>query len=314
MSTTSAEEHGRPGGTVVTETAAEAIAEEERERFYSRDDEYAERHVYVPHKVGLPPLGHYLTLVWQRRHFAFELSRTTMRAKHFNTAFGQLWLLLNPLLLGLVYFLLVDLIRHHPRPLTFFAHLLGGLFLYQIVQTGANEGANSVVRGGGLILNTAFPRTLLPMASMATAFKRFLPTMLVWLVIHFAAGKGLTVSMLWAPVIVVMVTVFAAGVAMFCAAVEVYFRDLSSFLPYLLRIWMYISPVLYYWEDVPAHIRRWLLLNPLASMLASWSDVLNKGVSPHPGLMAIGSAFAIFSVVFGALFFISRERDFAVRI
>lgn len=313
MSTTSAEEK-RPGGTVVTESESEADGRREHQRAIYRDDEYAEHHVYLPHKVGLPPLARYIKLVWQRREFAFELSRTTMRAKHFDTAFGQFWLLLNPLLLGAVYFLLVDLIRHHPRPLSFFAHLLGGLFLYQIVQTGATEGANSVVRGGGLILNTAFPRTLLPLASMTTAVKRFAPTMLVWFVIHFASGKGLTVSMLWAPLLVVMITVFAAGVAMFCAAAEVYFRDLSSFLPYLLRIWMYISPVLYYWEDVPYHIRRWLVFNPLASILASWSDVLNKGHDPHPGLMAIGGAWAIFALVVGALFFISRERDFAVRI
>jgi len=311
MSTTSAEEQQRPGGTIVTEPDG---ARHEHERAVYRDDEYAERHVYVPHKVGLPPLGHYLKLVWQRRAFAFELSRTTMRAKHFNTAFGQLWLLLNPLLLGAVYFLLVDLIRHHPRPIGFFAHLLGGLFLYQVVQTAANEGANSVVRGGGLILNTAFPRSLLPLASVTTSFKRFVPTMAVYFVIHFAAGKGLSWEMLWAFPIVAMVTVFAAGVAMFCAAAEVYFRDLSSFLPYLLRIWMYISPVLYTWEEVPKSYRHWLELNPLASMLASWSDVLNKGIAPQPGLMLIGLAWSIFAIVFGALFFISRERDFAVRI
>jgi teichoic acid transport system permease protein len=311
MSTTSAEEKGIKG----------AIAEE-REAIEGghlvpeayRDDEYAERHVYLPHKVGLPPMRHYLDLVWKRREFALELSRTTMRAKHFDTAFGQLWLLLNPLLLGCVYFLLIDLIRQHPRPISFFAHLLGGLFLYQVLQTGATEGSTAVVRGGGLILNTAFPRTLLPLASMATSFKRFLPTMLVWLVIHFAAGGHLSIYMLWGIPIVIMVTVFATGVAMFCAAAQVYFRDLSSFLPYVLRIWMYISPILYQWQEVPAHIRHWLLLNPMSSMLASWSTVLNQGRPPDPNLMLIGTAWAIFGLVFGALFFISRERDFAVRI
>jgi teichoic acid transport system permease protein len=310
MSTTSAEEKIR------------AALEEEREALESghvvpeayRDDEYAERHVYLPHKVGLPPMGHYLSLVWKRREFALELSRTTMRAKHFDTAFGQLWLLLNPLLLGAVYFLLIDLIRQHPRPISFFAHLLGGLFLYQVLQTGATEGSTSVVRGGGLILNTAFPRTLLPLASMATSFKRFLPTMLVWLAVHFAAGGHLSIQMLWGIPIVIQVTVFATGVAMFCAALQVYFRDLSSFLPYLLRIWMYISPILYQWNEVPAHIRHWLLLNPMASMLANWSTVLNQGRPPDPNLLFIGTAWAIFGLVFGALFFISRERDFAVRI
>jgi ABC-type polysaccharide/polyol phosphate export permease len=310
MSTTSAEQKARD----VIEAEREALQEGHLVPEAYRDDEYAERHVYLPHKVGLPPMRHYLSLVWKRREFALELSRTTMRAKHFDTAFGQLWLLLNPLLLGLVYFLLVDLIRHHPRPLSFFAHLLGGLFLYQVLQTAATEGSNSVVRGGGLILNTAFPRTLLPLASVATSFKRFVPTMAIWAIIHFAAGGTLTVYMLWSIPIVAMVTVFSTGVAMFCGAAQVYFRDLSSFLPYLLRIWMYISPILYYWDDVPKHIQHWLLLNPMASMLAAWSDVLQKQQAPPLNLMLIGTGWAVFGLVFGSLFFISRERDFAVRI
>jgi teichoic acid transport system permease protein len=310
MSTTSAEQKAKD----FVEAEREALEEGHALPEAYRDDEYAERHVYLPHKVGLPPMRHYLSLVWKRREFALELSRTTMRAKHFDTAFGQLWLLLNPLLLGLVYFLLVDLIRHHPRPLSFFAHLLGGLFLYQVLQTAATEGSNSVVRGGGLILNTAFPRTLLPLASVTTSFKRFVPTMAIWAIVHFAAGGTLTIYMLWSIPIVVMVTVFSAGVAMFCGAAQVYFRDLSSFLPYLLRIWMYISPILYYWDDVPKHIQHWLLLNPMASMLAAWSDVLQKQQAPPLNLMAIGTGWAIFGLVFGALFFISRERDFAVRI
>jgi teichoic acid transport system permease protein len=310
MSTTSAEQKAKD----FVEAEREALEEGHALPEAYRDDEYAERHVYLPHKVGLPPMRHYLSLVWKRREFALELSRTTMRAKHFDTAFGQLWLLLNPLLLGLVYFLLVDLIRHHPRPLSFFAHLLGGLFLYQVLQTAATEGSNSVVRGGGLILNTAFPRTLLPLASVTTSFKRFVPTMAIWAIVHFAAGGTLTIYMLWSIPIVVMVTVFSAGVAMFCGAAQVYFRDLSSFLPYLLRIWMYISPILYYWDDVPKHIQHWLLLNPMASMLAAWSDVLQKQQAPPLNLMAIGTGWAIFGLIFGALFFISRERDFAVRI
>jgi ABC-type polysaccharide/polyol phosphate export permease len=286
----------------------------EQQHLVYRDDEYAERHVYLPHKIGLPPLRTYLRLAWQRREFALELSRTTMRAKHFDTVFGQLWLLLNPLLLGLVYFLLVDLLRGGGRPLSFFAHLLGGLFLYQVLQTSATEGARSVVKGGGLILNTAFPRTLLPLASVHTAVKRFLPTLLVYFPIHFAAGLGLDVQMLWAIPICAMFVVFSTGIAIFVSAAQVYFRDLSSFLPYLLRIWLYVSPVLYYWEEVPAKYKHILEFNPIAPMLACWSDVLNKGKTPELSLMLMGTGWAILALVLGSLFFISRERDFAVRI
>ena len=76
------------------------------------EDEFtAERHVYEPHKIGLPPLGPYIRELWRRRDFAREMARTTLQAQHFNTAFGQLWLVLNPLLLAGVYFVLVDILR-----------------------------------------------------------------------------------------------------------------------------------------------------------------------------------------------------------
>ena len=63
--------------------------------------------VYEPHRAGLPPLRPYVTELWRRRHFAAELSRATMRAANTRTFFGQVWLILNPLLLAFVYYVLV---------------------------------------------------------------------------------------------------------------------------------------------------------------------------------------------------------------
>ena len=117
-----------------------------------------EHHVYEPHRIGLPPLIPYVQELWKRRQFAFELSRTKLQAQHFDTAFGQLWLVLNPLLLALVYFILVDILRHGHRPHGFFAHLVAGIFAYYFVSGAVREGVKSIVSGGRLVLNTAFPR------------------------------------------------------------------------------------------------------------------------------------------------------------
>ena len=76
-----------------------------------RQDEYlGEHHVYEPHRAGLPPLVPYFRELWRRRGFAFELSRTRCTRANTDTVFGQLWLVLNPLLLAGVYYLLVDVI------------------------------------------------------------------------------------------------------------------------------------------------------------------------------------------------------------
>ena len=154
-----------------------------------RDDEFtAERRVYEPHKIGLPPIIPYIRELWRRREFAREMARTNLRTQHFNTAFGQLWLVLNPLLLAAVYFVLVDILRSGSRGPAFFAHLMAGLFAYNFVADSMRLSVKSVTGGGKLILNTAFPRVLLPIAEVVTAFTRFLPTVLIYLPAHFLAG------------------------------------------------------------------------------------------------------------------------------
>jgi teichoic acid transport system permease protein len=274
----------------------------------------SERHVYRPHRVGLPPMLPYIREVWRRRPFAFELARTTLRSQHFNTVFGQLWLVLNPLLLAFVYFLLVEILRQRSGGAPFFAHLMAGLFVFYFFSTSVTQGAKSVVGGGRLILNTAFPRTLLPLSSVITAFMRFLPTLGIYAVMHAVAGLPVGPHLLWAILICALIAVFAAGVSMLFAAAQVYFRDLSSFLPYAMRIWLYASPILYYIEDVPERFKPILALNPLYPMLAAWSDVLNQGQQPGADLLAWGLAWALTAFVVGGLFFISREQEFAVRL
>ena len=279
------------------------------------EDEFtSERHVYEPHKIGLPPLVPYVRELWRRREFALEMSRTTLRTQHFNTAFGQLWLLLNPLLLAGVYFVLVDILRSGSRGPSFFAHLMCGLFAYNFVADSLRLSVKSVTGGGKLILNTAFPRVLLPLSDVLTAFTRFLPTIAIYLPAHFLAGLPVGLVDLWVFPLFALLTILASGAAMLVAALQVYFRDLKNFLPYFLRVWLYMSPVLYYAHEVP-HGWNWLIdANPLGGLLTAWSDVINRGVPPEPWALAlaVGWAFGIF--IFGSLFFVSREREFAVRI
>ena len=279
------------------------------------EDEFtSEHHVYEPHKVGLPPIGSYVRELWRRRQFALELARTNLRAQHFNTVFGQLWLVINPLLLAGVYFVLVDILRRGTRDEDFFAHLMAGLFAYYLVQQSLNQGVRSVVSGGRLILNTAFPRALLPISSVLTAFMRFLPTILIYIPVHIISGLPVGPEMLWLIPILGILLIFAAGMTMLVAAGQVYFRDLKSFLPYATRIWLYATPILYFADDVPSRYDWILSVNPLASMITCWSTVIDYSDAPPLDDMLLALAWAVGVFLVAAVFFVSREREFAVRL
>jgi teichoic acid transport system permease protein len=287
----------------------------ERRRRGRREDEFSgEHHVYEPHRIGLPPLRPYLRTLLERREFAYELSWTNLRAQHFNTVFGQFWLVINPLLLALIYFVLVDILQRGSRGTDFFAHLMAGLFAFTMVNQAVTQGAKSVTSGGRLILNTAFPRMLLPLSSVLTAALRFLPTTVVYAAVHLAAGLPLGWHLLWVPALFVLLVVFTTGATSLIAAATVYFRDISSFLPYVMRIWLYASPVLYYIEDVPRRFHLITDLNPLAPILGAWGDVITRGEALSAGRLALAVGWSAAVFVVGVLFFISREREFAVRL
>jgi teichoic acid transport system permease protein len=253
--------------------------------------------------------------LWRRREFAFELARTKLREQNFDTVFGQLWLVLNPMLLALVYFILVDILRaSDSRNSEFFAHLVAGLFAFMIIHNAMTVGVRSVTKGGRLILNSAFPRALLPLSAVITSFMRFIPTFVIYVPIHLASGLPVNANQLWVIPILALLLLVASGLAMLVAAAQVYFRDLSNFLPYALRIWLYVSPVLYYADEVPQRYQ-WLLdVNPVGGLLTAWSDVLGAGRAPQLESMLLGLAWGV--GLFGAagLFFLSREREFAVRL
>ncbi|MDO5737618.1 MAG: ABC transporter permease [Propionibacteriaceae bacterium] len=272
--------------------------------------------VYEPHKAGLPKMGEYFSELWRRREFAIELSHTNMRATNTNTVLGQLWLVVNPLLLAGVYFLLV-VVLSGGKNADGFPQIASGLFLFFYVTGSMTACATSVTNAGGLILNMNFPKMLLIFSNVYMGFRRFLPTLAVYFVIHIIWRIPWTWQMLWLPVIIFLATLLAIGLGSLVATWHVYFRDTAQFLPYFIRIWLYCSPVLYTAEQFfggpLGRVGQWIQFNPVFSLLGIWSDVWH-GLPMNWAYLGIATAWAVVMLFVGSLYFMSRERDFAVRL
>src|SRR5918994_936832 len=275
------------------------------------DDEFTTSvHVFEPHHKGLRRLGRSRRELWNRRQFIAELSRTNMRAAHTNTVFGQIWLVINPLLLACVYFVLVMILAGGNRGGDFFAHLVAGLFAYYYFSGAVTTGAGSVVGGGKLLMNISFPKLMLPLSALRTAFFRFLPTMIVYFAIRIAVGLPFYWEMLLSVYFLLMLSMFAAGIGMLFGAVQVYFSDRTSFLPYFLRILLYFSPGLWFPQDAPERFESLMWLNPLFPILGGWGDTIVAGQVPPLSLWLGAAAWAFRALTGGGPVFLSRGREF----
>lgn len=269
--------------------------------------------VYEPFRAGLPPLGRYWKSLFSRRTFISEYSRSELREQHYDSAFGQLWLVLNPLLLSAVYFLLIVIIRGSSDSMRY-AHLTATLFLFYLVANSLTGGVKSITAGQRLILNTAFPRIMLPISAVVIAIFKFLPTLAVFLVIRTILGLPFSWQMLWAIPVLLITMLLALGLAITISCINVYFRDIASFLPYMTRTLLYLSPILYEASDLKPQLRTLEIFNPLFPILDSWSRALVHGQVPLASHMIIGFGWAVGVFLIGTYFFLSREREFAVRL
>lgn len=267
--------------------------------------------VYEPIGRAGPKVRPYLRNVWANRRLAYHLARATQKARHYDTWFGQLWAVLNPLLLAGVYLLVIDVILGSSRDLIF---LLAGIFVFYYTRNAVGLGAQSIIGGSSVVMQTALPRALLPIASSISALMLFAPMLGVYAIFHVGASKPIRLALLLIPLLVAIQAVFNLGLGLLFATLTVYFRDTRALLPYLLRIWLYVSPVLYTVADIPERIRPFMAINPMYPLLASWHGILFEGRFPSPGYVGAALAWACLSLVAGGWVFLSREREFAVRI
>jgi ABC-type polysaccharide/polyol phosphate export permease len=281
--------------------------------------------VFEPHHSSLPPLKPYISEFWRRREFATELSKFSDKAEYLESKLGKVWLVLNPLFLAVIYYLLVTIIQGkstQTNSFTVLCHILIGLFTFYFAQNCILLGAQSITSGGRLILNQAFPRSLLPLSSAISAARQFWPTLPVYisiviigkLVLSDTQLPGFTWNYLLIPIILILLTITSFGLSLLFATMNVYFRDTTKLLSYIMRIWLYASPVLWQPDMLTGWYRAILYLNPLGPILSANSRIWIDGLTPTPSQL-IGCLFwAITSILLGGYFFISRERDFAVRI
>jgi teichoic acid transport system permease protein len=272
--------------------------------------------VYESTATGLPPLRSYFVELWGRRRFVWHLARSDLKAEHYDSAIGQLWVILDPLLLAAVYFLLRPVGRPAgagPARNAIIAHLVWAVFVFTFVSNSMMAGARSLLNGRALILNSSFPRAVLPITAIVKAVFDFLPTLLVYFVFHLVLGQPFGVSLVTLPIIVVILAIMSLGLGLLFAPLMVFYRDTGGFLPYVTKIWLYVTPALYFVREIPPNLLVYLRWNPLYPSFAALEQIFNAKM-PSPVYLIAASAWAFGFFLFGAVVFLARERDFAVRL
>jgi len=217
--------------------------------------------------------------LWRSRELFAFLVRKEIKVKYKNSFLGFLWSMLNPALnLSVFYILFTYFLPNGIR--WFVIYMFSAMLVWNLFQTATLTATSTIVANGGLVKKVAFPREILPFASVGSAFMFFLFQSIVMVGFMVAFWHRPLWSDIWLLVpALAAVVVFASALSVFLAAVNVYLRDTQHLVEVILLAWFWAVPGIYRFtgtvhDKLASHHILWLyFLDPLVPMVMTFQKV-----------------------------------------
>ncbi|MCO6510881.1 MAG: ABC transporter permease [Aridibacter famidurans] len=252
--------------------------------------------------------------IYEYREVLSLLIWRDIKVRYKQTLLGIGWVIVQPLASTLILTLIFSRFARFESETTPYALIaLCGFTFWTFVNPAVLQASNSLVYHEQLVTKIFFPRLIVPSASVFGLLPDILLTipMLVAVTAFFGVGLGWQ-FLLIVPAILHAVIV-ALGVSTVLSALNVRFRDVKFVIPFLLQVWMFLSPVFYPSEWVPDQFRAIVAVNPLTATidLARFA-LLDSPIEPLPFSISIVSSIVL--LVAALTLFRALEDDFADQI
>ncbi|MBB6049273.1 ABC transporter permease [Armatimonas rosea] len=251
--------------------------------------------------------------LWRYRELLYFLTWRDVKIRYKQTALGAAWAILQPVMTMIVFSLLFGRLAGMdtrtggvPYPIYVFAGLLPWTFFSTAL---ANSG-NSVVGSANLITKVYFPRLIIPLASAGAGLVDLAISFSVLLVMMVWYKIALTAQLFLVPLFLFGTVLAATGVGTLLSALTVAYRDFRYVVPFLVQIWMFITPVIYPSSIIPKEWRWVQALNPMAGLIDGFrASFLGRPLEWGNILISLAVSIALFFM--GVFYFRSVERRFA---
>lgn len=257
-----------------------------------------------------------LRALWQYRELLYFLVWRDLKVRYKQTLLGVGWIILQPIISMVIFsFLFGGLLDVPSGGVPYPIFVYSGLLPWNYFANSLNRSSTSLVNNQNLITKVYFPRLIVPMSGVLSGLVDFLVSFIVLIGLMIVFNFYPTPNTIYLPAFLLLAITSALGFGLWLSALNVRYRDVNYITPFLIQIWMYITPVIYPVTIIPERFRFLLALNPMTGVVEGFRWALLgeqlADVQP-PGfvfLWSVGVSFLV--LVSGAIYFRYTERRFA---
>lgn len=243
-----------------------------------------------------------------------ELLKTNVqkeiRGKYKGSILGVFWSFLNPLLMVLVYAIVFPYLMRVQQE-NYLVFLITGVIPWVFFTTVVTTGCNCVWINGGIIKKVYFPREILPISVVLAALVNFLISCIIIIIFVIGGGIGISLNILWLPVIVLIQCALSLGLLLTLSAINVYVKDIEYLVQFIMNLVFYCTPILYNAEMFPEKYRWILYLNPMANLIDAYRSIFYYKQTPDLSSLLIVGIISFIILIIGYLVFKKLEKGFA---
>jgi lipopolysaccharide transport system permease protein len=249
--------------------------------------------------------------LWAYRELLWVLTMRDIKVRYKQTVLGAGWAIIRPVITMVIFSVVFGQFAKMPSdgfpyPVFVYAALLPWTFFAAAIGTSGQ----SLVGSAHLVSKVYFPRLIIPLSSIGAGLIDLAISTCVLLLTMLYFGVGWTLNLAAAPLLLIGVVFTALGVGTLLSALTVAYRDFTHLTPFLIQIWMYVTPIIYPVSLVPERWKWLLYLNPMTGLVEGFrSAFLGKPFD----LIGITISFVIAVLAFavGVAYFEKVERRFA---
>lgn len=254
-----------------------------------------------------------LVEIWLYRDLLKQLIIRNIKIRYKRSVLGIVWTMLNPLMMMMVLtFVFSETFRFNTRHYP--AYALAGLTLWNFFSQTTNGAMSELVWGGNLMHRIYIPRAIFAFTALGTSLVNVVLAMVPLLLIMLVTGVPIRSTILILPVSLVLMALFALGVALFLSRLAAYFADVMEMYQIFLTAWMYFTPIIYPKEIVPERYRWFFNLNPIYHLIETFRAPLYIGWFAGPKTVTAAAVAGVAAFLLGWWFFTRKVDELAYRI
>jgi lipopolysaccharide transport system permease protein len=250
--------------------------------------------------------------LWRYRELVYFLMWRDIKVRYKQTLLGAGWAIIQPFFTMVVFTIFFGELAKIPSddiPYPIFSY--AALLPWQLFENGISKAGNSLVASRNLITKVYFPRLAVPLASVVSGVVDFALAFVVLLGMMVFYGFKPTSAIWLLPLLLLLTLLTALGTGLWLSALNVAYRDVGYVIPFIVRLWFFLTPITYSASIVPETYQALYALNPMTGVVQGfrWA-MLGVGSAPST-LMIASTGAALVLLISGILYFRRMERIFA---